>query len=418
MVKTELKKKMYKMKILLVSFDNSEKAKIGGKHIHQELIKRGWEEGGHSVDIIYPKGNKRLLKKILRKSLQIIKIINPLNYYYYSVTEDRISLESSIRNNLLTLKYDFVSVQDVVAAVAVKNIFDELKIKTPVLLTLHGYFSRESVNYGNFDSAEQTKILNFGMQIEKTAIQFVNGIVTVDTRIKEYVIATFDYQKPIKMICNAIDDSRFFKVDSDTKAMLRSKINLRNEQTILLVARRLVKKNGVIYAAEAIKVLKDSGFLLGRNIKLLIVGRGPEQKEIEEFIINNNLDEWIDVVGIVKHSFIDSYYKSADIILMPSILSDDIEEATSLSMLEGLACGKTVIASAIGGLKEVITDGVNGILVKDKNPTEIADSIKKVILSDKFLFEIEKNAQEYAEKNCKYSQHSDKFLDFVIEKVI
>jgi hypothetical protein len=65
------------MNILLVSLDNSENAKIGGKHIHQELLKRGWIESNNEVDIIYPKGLFWTIKKIIRKILQIVKILNP-----------------------------------------------------------------------------------------------------------------------------------------------------------------------------------------------------------------------------------------------------------------------------------------------------------------------------------------------------
>jgi len=403
------------MNILLVSLDNSEKARIGGKHIHQELLKIGWERAGHSVDTVYPKGKTLWIRKAFRRLLRILKICDPFKNFYASVNDNRKQIEKGIADALRKKNYQFISVQDVLAAVTVKSAFQKVDKKIPVIMTLHGYFSRESVNYGNFSSDEQQRIMDFGMGLEKEASEFVDGIITVDTRIKQYVLTHFRYQKPIQMICNAIDDTRFFPVDSKTQLDLRKKINLVNDRKILLVARRLVKKNGVLYAVEAIKILKDSGFLLEMPLKLLIVGRGPEQKSIQTFIQNNGLSNWVEMVGIVPHRLIDSYYKSADIILMPSTLSDDIEEATSLSMLEGLACGKPVIASAIGGLKEVICDRVNGLLVEDKNPAAIADSIAKVLRDESFRTRIEKNAYLYAKNNCGYFEHSLKFLDFFEE---
>jgi glycosyltransferase involved in cell wall biosynthesis len=216
------------------------------------------------------------------------------------------------------------------------------------------------------------------------------------------------------MICNAIDNTRFFPVDTFQKSAIRKQIDLNDNENILLVARRLVKKNGVNYAAEAMKILKDRGLVEKYCLKLLIVGRGPEQNEIENYISLHDLSFCIKVVGIIEHKLIDSYYKSADIILMPSTLSDDIEEATSLSMLEGLACGKIVIASAIGGLKEVIKNSSNGILVDDKSPDQIAESVKKVLTDLVFREKIEKIAYEYATLNCGYLTHSQKFIHFYL----
>ena len=402
------------MKILLVSLDNSNNAKIGGKHIHQELLKRGWLESNNSVDMIYPNGLFWVFKRIIRKILQILKLLNAFQYLKYSILSDKYEIEKKLEEALLKNKYDFLSVQDVLAAIAVKKILIKLNLTTPVILTLHGYFARESVNYGNYSKDDQVKVLDFVLNIEKEAIDFVNGIVTVDTRIKEYVIENFNFKGPIEMICNAIDNTRFFPVDTFQKSAIRKQIDLKENENILLVARRLVKKNGVNYAAEAMKILKDSGLVEKLSLKLLIVGRGPEQNEIENYISIHDLSSCIKVVGIIEHKLIDSYYKAADIILMPSTLSDDIEEATSLSMLEGLACGKTVIASAIGGLKEVIKDSSNGILVNDKRPDQIAESVKIVLTDEDFREKIEKKAYEYATLNCGYLTHSQKFIHFYL----
>lgn len=401
-----------KMNILLVSLDNSANAKIGGKHIHQELLKRGWIESNNVVEMIYPKGTFWIIKRIVMKSLQLMKLINAFQYLKYSILGDKYVIEKAVEKSLAKSNFDFISVQDVLAAIAVKKILIKYELSTPIILTLHGYFARESVNYGNYSKDDQDKVLDFVLNIEKEAIGFVNGIVTVDTRLKEYVINNFDFNGPLEMICNAIDNSRFFPVDYEDKKLIKDKLRLNRKDNILLVARRLVKKNGVIFAVEAMKILKDGGFTETLNLKLLIVGRGPEQKEIESYIRSHDLSSCVKIVGIVEHNLIDLYYKSADIILMPSTLSDDIEEATSLSMLEGLACGKSVIASSIGGLKEVIKNNSNGILVEDKSPNQIADSIIKVITDSSFRHKIEKTAFEYASNNCGYLSHSKKFIQF------
>jgi glycosyltransferase involved in cell wall biosynthesis len=107
---------------------------------------------------------------------------------------------------------------------------------------------------------------------------------------------------------------------------------------IILVPRRLVPKNGVEYAIDAIKSISNG------NVKLLIAGDGPLLAKLES---KSDRDERIQFLGAISYNEIDEYYKLSDIILIPSITSNNIQEATSISMLEGMACEKYVICSNI-----------------------------------------------------------------------
>jgi|GEM_PF-242047 len=401
------------MKILLVSLDNSEKALIGGKHIHQELIKKGWRESGHHVDMIYPRGKKWYFFRFLRKINLLLGLISQYEYLRRGVEADRRIIENLLAELIRQSKYDIISAQDVVAAIAVQSAFARSGQKPPrVVLTLHGYFARESINYGQFNEEDQPKVMNYCTKIERQALQFVSAVVTVDSRIRQYIQDDLSFSKSIKVITNAIDDNRFIPVGEQEKGFLRRKLKINSIDMVLIVARRLVNKNGVLYAVQAMHRLKESDDLQKYNMRLLIIGRGPEKRNITEYIAQKNLEHYVSLVGLVPHNRIDAYYKAADIVLMPSINSNGIEEATSLSMLEGMACGKMVIASAIGGLKEVIVNGENGLLVKDKDADAMAEAIMAVTRSEVPVQDIKKSAEAYAKKNAGYREHSLKFISF------
>jgi len=90
---------------------------------------------------------------------------------------------------------------------------------------------------------------------------------------------------------------------------------------------------------------------------------------------------------------IPAIYKSADVIVVPSL-----SEAFGLVVLENLALGNAVIASNVGGIPELIKDGVNGILVPPNNPEELAKAIVQV-LTDNYLRQwIKQNAPESVKK--------------------
>ncbi|HLC16849.1 MAG TPA: glycosyltransferase [Thermodesulfovibrionia bacterium] len=150
-----------------------------------------------------------------------------------------------------------------------------------------------------------------------------------------------------------------------------------------------------------------------------MAGDGPEVKTLQRYCLDNDLSHNVIFLGTVHHERIDMYYKMADIVLLPSTRSDNIEEATSLAMLEGMICKKVVIATAIGGLKEIIKDNKNGLLIEDKNSQQIAEAIEKVYHNKNFYESLSTNAYNYALNNHGYISHAQKFIEFysqLIEK--
>ena len=397
------------MKILMVSLDNSKEVLLGGKHIHQKLIEKGFIELGHSVDTIYP-SNKRIInaKRILIKILaqftaffQILSFKDKMQTYVAYIVN---SLGQKFKKN----KYDFILAEDTVSAFAVKKYFMKNGDKIPVLLTLHGYFPRETVNYGYYNDINRKRVFDYCFSIENEAVRFADAIVTVDTRIKNYLHDEHDRSENVYVVFNAIDDKRFFPVSDEEKKKLRKELNLESDKTNLLVARRFVLKNGMQYGIEAARILVSMGY---DKFQLVIAGDGPEKNNLTELVSKYKLDLYVKFTGSVDHSMVDKYYKTSDILLMPSTKSDDVEEATSLSMLEGMICGKVVIASAIGGMKEVIRDGENGMLVDDKSPDQIAQKIINLMNDNNLYKKISSRAYEYTRENHAYKNHAWKFLD-------
>lgn len=400
------------MNILLVSADNSKSIKVGGKHIHQELLEKAWNENGHYTEVVYPKvlkGFEFQKQRIKYKLLRTIKLESKSGVFI-RIVENKINEMTKLVTQTLSLRtFDYISAQDVMAAVACKRALVKANKNIPIYLTLHGYFAREAINYGYFSKDQENQVFEYSINLEKQAVTNVSGVVTVDTRLKNYVLEYFNYNKKMEVIYNSIDDQRFHPVNEQLKSKLRNKWGIDEKKKMLLVARRLVKKNGVIFSVKSLQQLVNNGV---KNTYLVIVGDGPEKQYIEKYVKSNNLAEYVRFIGAVEHAHIDEFYKMTDILLMPSIKSDDVEEATSLSMLEGMVCGKIVIASAIGGMKEVIKDYENGLLVQEQDPEELAKKISEMLMSNELRQDISTEAHRYAKEHHGYVKHGEKFVDF------
>ena len=134
----------------------------------------------------------------------------------------------------------------------------------------------------------------------------------------------------------------------------------------LLYVGQLIKRKGIIQVLKALNYLRDP------EIGLIIVGSGPQEKELKKFCKENNLNN-IFFEGFQQQEMLPKYYALADIFILPSF-----EEVWGLVVNEALASGLYVLSSKYAGASyDLIKDGFNGEVFNPGNVDEIAKLIKK-----------------------------------------
>jgi len=392
------------MKTLLISSDNPNLTNIGGKHVHLNLLDRGLTAENCEHTCIYPADVTKIVQS--RKSLlingiikgEILQIISPEMRHFSAVIK-------SLKENLseITINdYSIAHFHDVGALEAFNSVMKNVNI--PKILTLHGYFAREFIDYARiYSKVEKLIFFDYCFKIEKKNTISANYIIAVDNRIKSYIIDKFNYNPNyISVIPNATDTDKFHPVSYLEKNRLRSLLGYNNNDLIVIVPRRLVPKNGVEYAIGAIKKIDNP------SIKLIIIGDGILKDSLVKLSAD---DPRIFFTGPINHSEIVQFFQMSDVVLIPSITSNDIQEATSLSMLEGMSTGKVVICSNIGGMKEVIINNINGFLVKERSPDDIVLLFQKLIEEPEKREKIGINARKFIEENHSYLTHTRKICE-------
>lgn len=153
----------------------------------------------------------------------------------------------------------------------------------------------------------------------------------------------------------------------------------------LLYIGTLGKHKGVDTLINAFKMIPIP------DIRLNLVGKGPDQEEFKEMAKD---DSRIIFHGFIKNENIMSFYKSANMVIVPSICYDN----SPLVIYESFSTGTPVIGSRIGGIPELIKDGYNGFLFEPGNSKDLKDKLLK-IKDRKLLKELENNATESIPKN-------------------
>jgi glycosyltransferase involved in cell wall biosynthesis len=171
-------------------------------------------------------------------------------------------------------------------------------------------------------------------------------------------------RKKIKTIANGIDLQRFQDV---TPLDLEKVFNIPKSSLCLALVGRLHKAKGHMDLLPVMAYLKAEGL----NFHLLLVGEGECEEDIKQAIAKLHLTSYVTLTGFRKD--IPEILAAVDILVMPSRW-----EGLPMALLEGMAMGKAVIASPVGGIPDVISDGANGVLVEAGNQADWCQAIRMV----------------------------------------
>jgi len=161
----------------------------------------------------------------------------------------------------------------------------------------------------------------------------------------------------------------------------------------------LSKVKGVLNFLEAIpRVLEEKN-----EIEFLIGGSGQLQKEIEVYLENRGLKHKVKLIGWIPHDELPSYLNDLKLLILPSYT-----EGLPNIVLEAMACGTPVLATAVGAIPDVIKDGETGFIMEDNSPECIAKNIVRA-LNHHNLGRITKNAHVLVETEFTYEKAVERY---------
>jgi glycogen synthase len=220
----------------------------------------------------------------------------------------------------------------------------------PLVITVHSLeplrpWKREQLG-GGYD---------FSLWVEKTALEMADAIIAVSRETKRDIERLFAVDpEHVHVIHNGIDPEEYRKVSS-TGALERH--GIAPDKPYLLFVGRITRQKGIVYLVRAIPYM-DPGF------QIVLCAGAPDTAEIAEEMkaaVESARRERSDVVWIeemLDRNAIIEFYSHAAVFCCPSIY-----EPFGIINLEAMACETAVVASAVGGIKEVVVDNKTGFLV-------------------------------------------------------
>lgn len=326
---------------------------IGGTAQHARDLIKFLKEHGHNVDVMSSENTFTIpLKKLKNPSF----------------------LVSSFLKTKFMKNYDIVHAQHPMAALAMKG------VSAKKVLTIHGLYSQQ---VGMLHGKSSSK---FSDKYEKNAIEWADAVTAGS---KE----AFDYY-------NKIDSKVVFIPNAIDITSLPSGTDTRYEKQIIF-AGRLSKEKGIHTVMEAAKNLP-------KDVHLIIIGSGPEENVVVEAAKNNDN---IHFLGYQSKEKTIPLIRGSTILIQPSLA-----EGISATLLEAMACKIPVIATSVGGNKQLFIHNKTGILIPPEDSNQLLNAITSLLNDKEKRNKIVNSAYDEVQKYT-WSNVGQQYLD-LYEKLL
>lgn len=219
----------------------------------------------------------------------------------------------------------------------------------------------------------------------------------------DLIVANTDYlANQIYSIGCPIEKLKTIPIGVDTTFFKPLKKISQNLKTINLVTLgRLDKVKGQHLAIEVLCVLRNRGY---NNLNLTIIGEGVERKNLERLVIDEDLQDYVNLVGSKNHEEIRELFNASDIFIFTSIaVESERRETQGLATLEAQACGLPVVVFDSGGVKYTVEADVSGFIVDEYDVYAMAEKIELLIKSTNLRYQMRLGAIKFVQQNFSQS---------------
>jgi 1,2-diacylglycerol 3-alpha-glucosyltransferase len=203
------------------------------------------------------------------------------------------------------------------------------------------------------------------------------------------LIRSYGVKNRIEIIPNAIHWTSFIEEDELKCLEIRKKHNLKEDDKIILCVGRIAQEKSIDKIIKALAIIKEKGF---NKAKLLIVGEGPAIDELRQLAQASGVEKEVIFVGRVSDDEIQHYYKMAYVFTIASTT-----ETFGIVTIEALASRVPVLAVKAPGAVDILTDGLDGLLV-DNDVEKFANALEKIIREPELREKLSRGALKTSEK--------------------
>jgi N-acetyl-alpha-D-glucosaminyl L-malate synthase BshA len=244
------------------------------------------------------------------------------------------------------------------------------------------------------------------LPITRFAIEQSDGVTSISHYLRERTVKEFRIKREIEVISNFVNCDFYVPLSPEDRAELRKRYAAPDEKILIHLSN-----------FRPVKRVADTVEIFARVVEkvpaqLLLVGDGPDRSAAEWLAHKKGIQDRVHFLG--KQESVNELLPLADLMLMPSEL-----ESFGLAALEAMACRVPTIATRVGGVPELIEDGVDGRLFPVGDLEGMADAAAELLLDPKKLEAMATTARQTAQKRfcaSKIIPVYEKYYERVLER--
>lgn len=325
---------------------------VGGKSTQIESMARNLRKRGWDVRVVSPGELRAPAQAWVWARYKVRRLLfgrSSARWWYERTMQSSLARMLSRRTDDVRIAHDVVA-------------FAALGAEAPsAALVVHSDLTNELVGARWIDAGSDAE--RWCVERETAAYRSARLIVTVDVRLAEHVTALGPPSGILRVLPNAVDTEWWTPPDEP------------RQPDLVVASRRLEQKNGVeiLVRACALSLAGD------RPWRLLLLGGGQLRAALENLAAELGVEPKVVFAAQQPPEVVRDAYRRAAVAVVPSIPTRGLVEATSYSALEAMSTATPLVASAIGGLAEIVEDGRSGLLVPPEDPVALAAAIDHVL---------------------------------------
>jgi PEP-CTERM/exosortase A-associated glycosyltransferase len=257
----------------------------------------------------------------------------------------------------------------------------------PVVYEVRAFWEDAAVDHGTCKEGDLRYRLTKAM--ETYVLKHANAVTTICEGLRKDMIGRGIATDKITAIPNAVNVEQFQLLTEKDQTL---------QQSLGLEGKKVLGFLGSFYAYEGLDLLVAAMPAILKQIPeavLLLVGGGPQQQALQQQIKQLGLEQQVIMPGRVPHSEVNSYYSLVDLLVYPRKSMRLTELVTPLKPLEAMAQGKVLLASDVGGHKELISNNVTGWLFEKDNIQSLVESVISIFEGRVDKTEVLKNSLQF-----------------------
>jgi glycosyltransferase involved in cell wall biosynthesis len=208
-------------------------------------------------------------------------------------------------------------------------------------------------------------------------------VVTISNYHRAYLAA----------LCSKMDSERIqiVHLGVDTERFRPPEERANDGPIRILSIGRLVEKKGHQILIEACKLLVERGVAFCCQI----VGSGPLHRELQAQIQRHELQKQVRLCGALDHEQVLQLHQSSDVFVLAAVVAQSgDQDGMPYVLIEAMACGLPVVTTPIAGIPDLVSDGENGLLVGQRDPSKLADALARLAADRELRCRLGRNARQ------------------------